>query len=152
MDESNVPKSFFCPITSMVMRDPVVDLEGNTYERSAIEEWLSQNSTSPVTRQPLRVDQLNPNRALKDAIDEMEQKFKSQGVADPFASIKMTMQTQLPTQTPQPPVPPSALPIEISKEQLVAFYEQVAPDNVVHVPQYLQTYAGRHNQVWSNER
>jgi hypothetical protein len=43
----------------------VVDHEGYSYEKSAILEWLSRNPTSPITRNPLRVDQLAPNRALK---------------------------------------------------------------------------------------
>ena len=30
------------------MRDPVVDPDGNTYERSAIEDWLARNATSPI--------------------------------------------------------------------------------------------------------
>jgi len=53
-----------CPITTDVMMDPVIDHEGNTYERSAILSWLKINNTSPVTRNPLRVDQLIPNRAI----------------------------------------------------------------------------------------
>jgi U-box domain len=32
--------SFYCPLTSQVMRDPVVDADGNTYERAAITEWI----------------------------------------------------------------------------------------------------------------
>ena len=46
----------------------MVDPEGNCYERAAIERWLSTNSTSPVTRSPLRIHQLYPNRALKQLI------------------------------------------------------------------------------------
>eukprot|EP00012_Vannella_robusta_P012505 CAMPEP_0206205688 /NCGR_PEP_ID=MMETSP0166-20121206/14400_1 /ASSEMBLY_ACC=CAM_ASM_000260 /TAXON_ID=95228 /ORGANISM="Vannella robusta, Strain DIVA3 518/3/11/1/6" /LENGTH=667 /DNA_ID=CAMNT_0053625817 /DNA_START=1 /DNA_END=2001 /DNA_ORIENTATION=+ len=53
------------------MEDPVVDKEGNTYERRAIEEWLQLNSTSPITRSPLLIQDLAPNRALKDAIVRM---------------------------------------------------------------------------------
>lgn len=52
------------------MTDPVIDPEGNTYEREAIEKWLSDNNTSPVTRNPLTVQQLVPNRTLKRMIDE----------------------------------------------------------------------------------
>jgi hypothetical protein len=53
-----------CPITNEVMREPVIDYEGNTYEKSAILNWLKINNTSPITRNPLRIDQLVPNRAL----------------------------------------------------------------------------------------
>jgi Mg-chelatase subunit ChlD len=58
-----------CPITNEPFVDPVVDHEGNTYEKKAIEAWLEQNSTSPITRNPLTLDQLFPNRALKNLIE-----------------------------------------------------------------------------------
>lgn len=51
------------------MKDPVIDPEGNSYERVAIEEWLQKNNISPITRTPLNINDLRPNRALKDAID-----------------------------------------------------------------------------------
>ena len=38
----NVPQSFVCPLTHETMLDPVVDPEGNTYERAAIEDWLPE--------------------------------------------------------------------------------------------------------------
>jgi Mg-chelatase subunit ChlD len=56
--------SLVCCITGERMTDPVVDPEGNTYERAAIEEWLTRNQTSPVTRNPLQANQLVVNRAL----------------------------------------------------------------------------------------
>jgi len=64
----SIPESYLCPITHVVMSDPVIDHEGNSYERSAIEQWLSSHNTSPITRQPLNISQLQPNRALRDAI------------------------------------------------------------------------------------
>lgn len=51
--EFNIPEGFYCPIIQTLMVDPVIDPEGNTYERSAIEDWLSKNQTSPITRNPL---------------------------------------------------------------------------------------------------
>lgn len=41
-------ESFLCPITHELMNDPVIDPDGNSYERSAIEDWLRQHSTSPI--------------------------------------------------------------------------------------------------------
>ena len=39
-----------CPITLEIMSDPVVAADGRTYERSAIEDWLSTGKqTSPLT-------------------------------------------------------------------------------------------------------
>jgi hypothetical protein len=40
--------SFLCPITHELMTDPVIDPDGNSYERSAIENWLKEHSTSPI--------------------------------------------------------------------------------------------------------
>jgi len=61
--------SFYCPITDELMKDPVIDNDGNSYERSAIEEWLSRSATSPITRGPLNASDLKPNRALRSAIE-----------------------------------------------------------------------------------
>jgi len=53
-----------CPITQDVMREPVIDKEGNTYEKSAILEWLKTNNNSPITRNVISASELIPNRAL----------------------------------------------------------------------------------------
>lgn len=66
---TSVPSAFVCPLTQDRMADPVVDPEGNSYERVAIEAWLSRNPTSPVTRTPLTPSMLAPNRALRDMIE-----------------------------------------------------------------------------------
>eukprot|EP01035_Chromulina_nebulosa_P019500 gene19500-25391_t len=52
------------------MVDPVIDREGNTYERKQIVEWIKLHNSSPITRNPLTVTDLAPNRALKTAIEE----------------------------------------------------------------------------------
>lgn len=65
-----VPQAHYCPLTYLVMTDPVIDPEGNSYEKSAILEWLSRQETSPVTRSRLVPSMLVPNRALKDALEE----------------------------------------------------------------------------------
>ncbi|CAF1177076.1 unnamed protein product [Adineta ricciae] len=62
--------TFICPITHELMNDPVIDPDGNSYERKAIEAWLHSHGTSPITRAPLAVTDLRPNRALKAAISE----------------------------------------------------------------------------------
>ena len=57
-----------CPITQEQMKDPVIDPAGNSYERSAIIAWLERESTSPITRNLLLIDQLIPNRSLLEII------------------------------------------------------------------------------------
>lgn len=66
----NIPQSFCCPITHLIMNNPYVDNEGNTYELSAIKEWLTKKKESPITRNFMNETHLTPNRALKDLIDK----------------------------------------------------------------------------------
>ena len=47
-----------------VMRDPVATVDGQTYERSAIEQWLGEHNTSPLTGLPLASTELAPNAQL----------------------------------------------------------------------------------------
>ncbi len=51
-----------------VMEDPVVCSDGHTYERAAIERWLSSHATSPKTNAPLPTKALLPNHALKGVL------------------------------------------------------------------------------------
>lgn len=65
------PQEFLCPITMNIMQDPVVGPDGHTYERTAIVDWLttSGQNQSPMTREPMTVDQLKPNYALRTSIE-----------------------------------------------------------------------------------
>jgi len=63
-----------CPITHEPMVDPVSAADGQTYERKAIEEWLTKKADgvpiSPLTGEPLKDKTLRPNflaRALARA-------------------------------------------------------------------------------------
>jgi hypothetical protein len=69
---SIIPDGCLCPITQTVMMDPVIAPDGFTYERSAIEEWLQRTGKSPMTRQTMQVNQLIPNRALADTIQQLK--------------------------------------------------------------------------------
>lgn len=44
------------------MVDPVIDREGNSYEKEVILAWLAKSQTSPMTRKPLLPSDLVPNR------------------------------------------------------------------------------------------
>ena len=70
---TEIPKeiqAFICPITQEVMMDPTTCMDGHTYERKAIEQWLAQHDTSPLTGCKLPTKHLIPNFALRSAIDE----------------------------------------------------------------------------------
>ena len=58
-----------CPITLSAMEDPVVAADGHTYERSAITDWMSRNSTSPLTGDPFEHNNLVPNYAFRSVLD-----------------------------------------------------------------------------------
>ena len=58
-----------CPITHCVMKDPVQGSDGHTYERSAIISALQYKSESPMTRQPMTINDLKVNVALKFLCD-----------------------------------------------------------------------------------
>jgi len=75
------------------MKDPVIDHEGNSYERSAIEEWLKKNATSPITRSSLNPSQLAPNRALKDTIEEKLKQSRTVDLLIPTTSDQPTTTT-----------------------------------------------------------
>ena len=61
---------YVCPITCETMKDPVIAVDGHTYERQAIQQWFSNGkSTSPVTNLPLRDTTLIPNIALRQTIE-----------------------------------------------------------------------------------
>src|SRR5436190_1520244 len=70
MTDREIPETFLCPITNAIMKDPVIDPDGNSYERVAIMEWVNKNRNSPITRNILLAHQLFPNRALKGMIEK----------------------------------------------------------------------------------
>jgi hypothetical protein len=78
MDLHDEAEPFVCPLSLNLMEDPVVDPEGNSYERSAIESWLRVAGTSPITRKPLLALALVPNKSLKNAIDKYKQRRENQ--------------------------------------------------------------------------
>jgi hypothetical protein len=56
------------------MEDPVIAPDGNTYERTYIEEWIRTNQSSPITKEPMDPSQrLHPNFALKFLIELSKQ-------------------------------------------------------------------------------
>jgi hypothetical protein len=44
---------FTCPISLELMEEPVIAMDGHTYERASIESWLRLHDYSPMTQEPL---------------------------------------------------------------------------------------------------
>lgn len=67
---SGIPDEFICPITRELMKDPVIASDGYSYEKEAMENWISKKKrTSPMTNLVLPSVVLTPNRTLKMAIE-----------------------------------------------------------------------------------
>ena len=64
------------------MEDPVIALDGHTYERHAIENWFRHKRASPVTNLRLSQTQLIPNYTVRSAIQEWQER-----AAKPNASL-----------------------------------------------------------------
>lgn len=70
-----IPDCFICPLTATVMEDPVMTVDGCTYERRYIERWIRQRQqeklpvTSPATNQELPSLRIVSLTALRKAIE-----------------------------------------------------------------------------------
>ena len=80
--EGEVPESFNCPITTSLMRDPVVCADGHSYELKAMQKWLLKKQTSPVTGKPLVSTNLSLNQNLKKLIHDFTSAPKRKAPAD----------------------------------------------------------------------
>merc|ERR1719320_1058088 len=68
------------------MTDPVMAMDGHTYERSAIEKWLVTNNTSPLNNSPLPAKTLIPNHNLKSQITDWKKKSVEVKASAPVAA------------------------------------------------------------------
>ncbi len=64
------PQNFICPITQDTMIDPVICADGISYERTAIQQWLIDHDTSPMTNKPLLSKTLISNITLRNTIHD----------------------------------------------------------------------------------
>jgi ubiquitin conjugation factor E4 B len=69
--EEEAPDEFFDPLMFTIMNDPVTLPTSNmTVDRAVITRHLLTDETDPFNRQPLTIDQLQPNDALRQRIEE----------------------------------------------------------------------------------
>jgi uncharacterized protein len=79
---SAFPDHFKCNISLALMTDPVITSDGQSYNRSHIEEWLQRNDTSPNTNELLSSKVLIPNMNLHGQILEEVEKRNREVVAE----------------------------------------------------------------------
>ena len=77
VDSDDVPRAFTCPITCALLGDPVLAADGHSYERTAIERWLSSHATSPRTNATLDHKMLTANHTLRGAIEQWSERHPS---------------------------------------------------------------------------
>lgn len=71
-DDVGVLRNMLCPIGQSLLKDPVVAIDGYSYERMNIEAWFQIKHTSPMTGEPVSDTRLFPNRGLRLIIQEMQ--------------------------------------------------------------------------------
>eukprot|EP00299_Pterocystis_sp_00344_P009833 c4261_g1_i1.p1 GENE.c4261_g1_i1~~c4261_g1_i1.p1 ORF type:complete len:248 (+),score=45.07 c4261_g1_i1:47-790(+) len=86
IDAEVVPNEFICPITTEIIMDPVVAVDGHTYEREAIEKWFVVHDTSPKTNDKLPSKILIPNRAIRSQIIDFIEHYQPPAKATPAQS------------------------------------------------------------------
>ena len=68
--KKEIPEWAVDTISFELMHDPVMTKNGHSYERTTLIEHLKRSPTDPLTREPLTIDELRPNIALRKALDE----------------------------------------------------------------------------------
>lgn len=53
-----------------LMTQPVVTPSGITYDRQSLTGWIEAHHSDPATQAPLKMDNVYPNLALRDMIQE----------------------------------------------------------------------------------
>lgn len=76
LEKREVPEYLIDPISFEIMHDPVITKTGQSYERATIVEHLKRNPTDPLSRAPLRAEELRPNVNLKKACDDFWESSK----------------------------------------------------------------------------
>ena len=91
-DDDIIPESFLDPIFAEFMTDPVVAIDGQTYDRSSIVQALATRGASPMTSVPivgLQQQVLIPNLTLRDQMTtwwKEEQRKKAAAAASAAAA------------------------------------------------------------------
>ncbi|KAL2091999.1 hypothetical protein ACEWY4_011797 [Coilia grayii] len=63
-----VPPQLICPLTKRMFVDPVMTTYGTTYERGAIENYLKETKTDPLSSAPLDQACLRPDKHMKHLV------------------------------------------------------------------------------------
>jgi hypothetical protein len=73
-----IPNEFLCPITTEIMKDPVMLTDGHVYEKQAIKQWLTNHDTSPLTKAKVDKNIIIPCFVLRKLIHDFISNSNSQ--------------------------------------------------------------------------
>ena len=63
-------EDFICPITQLVMENPVQDIHGHHFEESAIREWMRTRRRCPLNQMPLKKEDIQPDEEFRAQLRE----------------------------------------------------------------------------------
>nr|NGX32280.1 E3 ubiquitin-protein ligase LubX [Candidatus Anoxychlamydiales bacterium] len=69
--EASESPHYTCPITRTLLKDPVVDDHGHTFEKESIENWLKTRGICPIEGKPMSLSDLRPNITLKNIMERL---------------------------------------------------------------------------------
>lgn len=87
--DEETPYEFFCPITLELMKDPVKTYTDHVFDRSAIELWLANHDTNPLTNEKLANKSLIPQHALRERIIAYQERHRQVDVAQSAAASEI---------------------------------------------------------------
>jgi len=105
------PEHFICPITLAVMRQPMTDCHGHTFDALGIVRWLSHTRRCPINRKPLWPETLRPNLILAAEIVEWRRLVEAlnQDPTGPSDSVVDEKRPERPLAVSSPSVPTDAV-------------------------------------------
>jgi len=84
-------QSFTCPLTHEVFTDPVIAMDGYTYERSAITKWMKFSSKSPMTHAELPSRTFLTNYSLLRQLQSLKPRFPNKISFDYFDFVPVDL-------------------------------------------------------------
>ena len=80
-----------CAINHTTFKEPFAGPDRQTYEKDAIERWLTNHDTSPITRTPLYIHQMREDVTMKKLISAFESHHVGEDMLSDIAATKATL-------------------------------------------------------------
>jgi TPR repeat protein len=88
--KSDFLDDFLCPISKLIMNDPVIINDGHSYEREYIIKWFKQSDISPKTGEKIQDKNIIlPNYTLKSSINQLKEKIYNKKLNKQISKLKI---------------------------------------------------------------